>query len=261
MAILDREQSYVALPQLEAEIKLLKERFANMLDVFYPVGSYYETSDADFDPNYEWGGTWELEESGQVHVSAGTGYQIGDSGGQKDAIIPYHNHGFTPPTFNSSGGSTSGKATGSTGAGTSHSHTLAHTHGMSHTHAHTHQPSTTTRSFLTATTSGITINRNTIKTGTGTSYDNVLRVGSAAAYNGLTDSDATASSKSNTDGASVTNTGGESSHTHSLNEHTHSTPNHTHTFATSGSVNYNGVSVTDANMQPYKVVNRWHRTE
>lgn len=24
----------------------------------YPVGSYYETSDADFDPNTAWGGTW-----------------------------------------------------------------------------------------------------------------------------------------------------------------------------------------------------------
>lgn len=25
----------------------------------YPVGSYYETSDEDFDPSTEWGGTWE----------------------------------------------------------------------------------------------------------------------------------------------------------------------------------------------------------
>lgn len=28
------------------------------IDLFYPVGSYYETSDASFDPNVSWGGTW-----------------------------------------------------------------------------------------------------------------------------------------------------------------------------------------------------------
>lgn len=28
-------------------------------DKFYPVGSYYETSDTDFDPNNAWSGTWE----------------------------------------------------------------------------------------------------------------------------------------------------------------------------------------------------------
>ena len=51
------------------------------LNMFYPVGSYYETSDADFDPNTAWGGTWVLETAGQVHVSAGTGYTIGATGG------------------------------------------------------------------------------------------------------------------------------------------------------------------------------------
>lgn len=29
-----------------------------LLDVFYPVGSYYETTNNSFDPNVEWGGTW-----------------------------------------------------------------------------------------------------------------------------------------------------------------------------------------------------------
>ena len=31
---------------------------AVLLDTFHPVGSYYETSDANFNPNTEWGGTW-----------------------------------------------------------------------------------------------------------------------------------------------------------------------------------------------------------
>ena len=47
-----------------------------MLDFFYPVGSYYETSDTTFNPNNTWGGTWSLETAGQVHVSAGSGYIV-----------------------------------------------------------------------------------------------------------------------------------------------------------------------------------------
>ena len=43
-----------------------------LIDMFYPVGSYYETSDASFNPNTAWGGTWVLESGGRVHVSAGT---------------------------------------------------------------------------------------------------------------------------------------------------------------------------------------------
>ena len=29
---------------------------SDLLDFFYPVGSYYETSNTSFDPNEEWGG-------------------------------------------------------------------------------------------------------------------------------------------------------------------------------------------------------------
>lgn len=32
----------------------------NLIDMFYPVGSYYETSDTTFNPNITWGGTWAL---------------------------------------------------------------------------------------------------------------------------------------------------------------------------------------------------------
>lgn len=75
------------------------------LDLFYPVGSYYETSDSTFDPNVQWGGTWVLETAGQVHVSAGTGYSIDgaltnttDGGASTVALnvnqMPQHTHGF-----------------------------------------------------------------------------------------------------------------------------------------------------------------------
>ena len=47
-----------------------------LIDYFYPVGSYYETSDDNFDPNTAWHGTWVKEIAGQVHVSAGAGYPV-----------------------------------------------------------------------------------------------------------------------------------------------------------------------------------------
>lgn len=39
-----------------------------LLDVFYPVGSYYETSDTSFDPNVSWGGTWVEDTAGRVLI-------------------------------------------------------------------------------------------------------------------------------------------------------------------------------------------------
>lgn len=57
------------------------------IDFFYPVGSYYETSNASFDPNVTWGGTWVLENEGQVHVSAGSNYEIGDTGGKEKVTL------------------------------------------------------------------------------------------------------------------------------------------------------------------------------
>jgi hypothetical protein len=37
------------------------------LDMNYPIGSYYETSDANFDPNTVWGGTWVLTDGGVMN--------------------------------------------------------------------------------------------------------------------------------------------------------------------------------------------------
>lgn len=71
----------------------------SLADLFYPVGSYYETSNTSFDPNIVWGGTWVEDTQGRVLVGAGTNdsvtYTTGDTGGNKDAIVPYHRHTFT----------------------------------------------------------------------------------------------------------------------------------------------------------------------
>ena len=77
----------------------VKDKTAELLDLFYPVGSYYETSDTSFDPNVTWGGTWELETGGLVHIGAGSGYTAGDTGGEATHTLtidemPAHNHDF-----------------------------------------------------------------------------------------------------------------------------------------------------------------------
>ena len=55
---------------------------SKLVDVFYPVGCYFETSNTSFNPNAAWGGTWVLEDAGKVHVGAGTGYALGSTGGE-----------------------------------------------------------------------------------------------------------------------------------------------------------------------------------
>ena len=44
----------------------------DFIDVFYPVGSYYESSDDSFNPNASWGGTWEITNGGLINGSPQT---------------------------------------------------------------------------------------------------------------------------------------------------------------------------------------------
>ena len=175
--------------------------FTALLGFFYPIGSYYETSDTTFDPNVEWGGTWVLETEGQVHVSAGSNYPVNgaatdtNDGGSKDAIVPYHRHDIAAHSTESSGS----VDTGNMSANASHHHTFSYAQ----------------------------YNR-----GTGSATTSALQ------YSGSTKT---------TDDTSV--------------QHKHTVPDHTHSIAAQYT-KYAGTNgnVTDANMQPYIIVNRWHRT-
>lgn len=40
----------------------------SIIDKIYPVGSYYETSDPEFNPDEAWGGTWSRDTNGYVTV-------------------------------------------------------------------------------------------------------------------------------------------------------------------------------------------------
>ena len=53
--------------QASYKINLIVERMNEIWQVVYPVGSYYETSDNDFDPVKTWGGDWEEVSPGRWH--------------------------------------------------------------------------------------------------------------------------------------------------------------------------------------------------
>lgn len=65
-----------------------------LLDVIYPVGSYYETSDTNFNPNNAWGGTWQEDTKGRVLVAYDSGDtsfdNVGETGGSK--YLQKHKH-------------------------------------------------------------------------------------------------------------------------------------------------------------------------
>ena len=62
-----------------------KHAISGMMDILYPVGSYYETSDTSFDPNKAWGGTWTEDTAGRVLVAKdnGTFSTVGTTGGSE----------------------------------------------------------------------------------------------------------------------------------------------------------------------------------
>lgn len=68
-----------------------KPSISAIIDVIYPVGSYYETSDTTFDPNQSWGGTWSKDSTGEVLISqdSGTFNTVGATGGSET-----HNHQY-----------------------------------------------------------------------------------------------------------------------------------------------------------------------
>lgn len=170
---------------------------SDLLDVFYPVGSYYETSDTSFDPNVAWGGTWVQETSGQVHVSAGGSYSVSgalnntsDGGASTVKLtsaqsgVPKHSHTYTRPTVVTGGGG--------------HSHTVT------------------------------------------------LKYRNAVPTNGSSAQPWTEGNLSSTGTVTIASNSGTHSHT-----------------LTGGGVADNtdaGASSAHNNMQPYIVVNRWHRT-
>lgn len=132
-----------SVEEISNNIKYIDKKISDLLNMFYPVGSVYETMDSSFDPNEKWGGTWERIK-GRVLV----GVDENDSdfntaektGGEKThtlvvSELPQHTHANyakrTNITINDSGnthvtchrsnsGATVGNNIGSTGEGVAH---------------------------------------------------------------------------------------------------------------------------------------------
>lgn len=294
--LINNLESVVASSVTEAVLKTA------LLNTFYPVGSYYETSKtvAQFDPNTAWGGTWVLETSGQVHVSAGDGYNIGTTGGEathtltaSESGVPAHNHGFTNPTYKASGTAVSvGKHSASacsraTNVGVSvsaHSATACTraTNVALSGGSHQHAGSASGRRILE--TTGETPTNTWIKTDyyQNSKYSSAtskpflalgaLSGGSAEPAQQFQSSLATGyATPSFTITQPAFNTP-SLSHTVSVTQPAFNTPELSHTVSvtqptiskdTNGSVSNNtatNASSAHNNMQPYIVVNRWHRT-
>ena len=62
---------------------------SSILDMFYPVGCFFETTDTNFDPNVVWGGVWVEDSAGRVTVAKDTGTfsTVGDTGGVESVSL------------------------------------------------------------------------------------------------------------------------------------------------------------------------------
>lgn len=77
------------------------------LDLYYPVGSIYQTSNANFDPNVTFGGTWELI-TNKFLIGAGDEYENGEEGGSTEHThkygVMYHTYFYTVQMESGQGG-------------------------------------------------------------------------------------------------------------------------------------------------------------
>lgn len=87
---------------VDGAVTLPKLNKSDILNLFYPVGCYFETSNTAFNPNTSWGGTWVEDSAGKVLVAqnSGTFATVGATGGEEThtltvSEIPSHRHSTT----------------------------------------------------------------------------------------------------------------------------------------------------------------------
>lgn len=191
-----------------------------MLNKYYPVGTYYETYDANFNPNEAWGGTWVEDSSGRVLISAGTNdgitYTVNETGGERT-------HTLTP-------GETAMK---------SHSHTYSKSNTATNN-------TTLSISQMPSHAGHLPVN-NGSHTGYGNAKSYYLADVTLYSYGSV-------GRGWNNNGTELTpagvNRGGGQGHNHGISLSNATT--------TGNPADANGAAHN--NMQPYKVVKRWHRT-
>ena len=124
MAIVVNRSVTSGEPDIEGQIRddIEADIPSIVLDLFYPVGTYYETSNTSFDPNVSWGGTWVEDSAGRVTVAKDTGTfaTVSDTGGEEKHTLtvdemPSHNH--TAYLYGGTLPSAAGRLQFNTGAG------------------------------------------------------------------------------------------------------------------------------------------------
>lgn len=87
-------------------VTITERSVKQLIDIIYPVGSYYETTNANFNPNTAWSGTtWTRISDGRALIAGGgsSGYTVGSTYGEKThtittAEMPQHKHTVTAGT-------------------------------------------------------------------------------------------------------------------------------------------------------------------
>ena len=76
-------EELINLPSINNHILLGNMSLSQLglIDCIYPTGSCYETQDSNFDPNTEWGGTWEQLDSTFTIVGGMERFDVSGSGG------------------------------------------------------------------------------------------------------------------------------------------------------------------------------------
>ena len=105
-------------------VTITERSVKQLIDIIYPVGSYYETINTNFNPNTAWAGTtWQRISDGRTLIAGGgnSGYTVGSTYGEKTHKIttgemPQHNH------------------TASSASNGSHTHTASSNTTGNHTH-------------------------------------------------------------------------------------------------------------------------------
>ena len=115
------------------DVTITERSVKQLIDIIYPVGTYYETTNANFNPNTAWAGTtWQCITDGRVLIAGGDEYTVGTNYGEKTHKIttsemPAHNHSASSASNGAHG------HTASTGSAGNHSHTVStngdHYHG------------------------------------------------------------------------------------------------------------------------------------
>lgn len=192
----------------------------DIIDMFYPVGTIYETVDTTFNPNTAWGGTW-IQIQDKFLLAAGNTYHVGDADGGAASIS------YTPE--------------GSTGGTKLSDQQIAHGHTYTNPSVTTPTLTASSTNYITSAsaTSSYNVQLGSLPSGGDYRY---LRVATSGANVGRSAPSITSGKTCTVSGGSVANLSGASS--------TRTTHNHSFT----------GTAATLDTMPPYTIVNIWKRT-